>query len=63
MFYLNKQISESQLILNKKQSERSDLEDKVKRLSSSSLDLDLLDEQARIVLNFAQYDDFIILDK
>ncbi len=62
MLYLKKQLQESQSILSLKGEEKSELEDKVKRLSSSSLDLDLLDERARAVLNYAQHDDFVILD-
>ena len=38
------------------------LEQKVRLLSSNSLDLDLLEERARIVLNFAADDEFVILD-
>ena len=32
-------------------------------LSPDSLDLDLLDERARIVLNFVGDDEFVILDE
>jgi len=39
------------------------LEEKVKHLSNSSLDLDLLEERARIVLNMAAQDEFILLDE
>ena len=39
------------------------LEAKVRLLSSSSLDLDMLDERARVVLNFAGNDEFVILDE
>ncbi|MFI3241600.1 MAG: septum formation initiator family protein [Alphaproteobacteria bacterium] len=62
MLYLKKEIESSQKILSQKKSEKNKLEDNVKRLSSSSLDLDLLDERARVVLNFARYDEFVVLD-
>ncbi len=42
--------------------EKEQLEQKVRLLSSASLDLDLLEERTRTVLNFAAEDEFIILD-
>lgn len=43
--------------------ERMKLETKIKLLSSESLDLDLLDERAKIVLNLMRDDEFIIIDQ
>ena len=37
--------------------------EEVRLLSPDSLDLDLLDERARIVLNFVGDDEFVILDE
>ena len=42
--------------------QKHELEEKVRLLSSDSLDLDMLDERARAVLNLARKDEFIILD-
>ena len=42
---------------------RKELDQKVKLLSSNSLDLDLLDERARAVLNVIGDDEFIIIDE
>lgn len=60
--YLSKEIVHAQKISDQYSSEKQKLEDKVRLLSSSSLDLDLLEERARVVLNFAGKDEFIILD-
>lgn len=62
LLYLRNEISEAEQIANMYHQEKIKLEEKVKLLSSSSLDLDLLDERARIVLNFVGKDEFIILD-
>lgn len=42
------------------QGERQALERRITSLSSTSLDLDMLDERARVMLNFAHPDDLII---
>ena len=39
------------------------MEEKIRLLSPSSLDLDMLDERARAVLNMAKEDEFVILDQ
>ena len=39
---------------------RDELEKKVKLMSNSSLDLDMLDEQARVVLGFAGKDEVVL---
>lgn len=60
--YLSNEIAQAKKIAEQYNAQKSKLESKVKLLSSSSLDLDLLDERARFVLNFASDDEFIILD-
>ena len=47
----------------KQRKHKKELEEKVKHLSNASLDLDLLEERARIVLNMANDDEFILLDE
>lgn len=43
--------------------EREEYERKVKLLSSNSLDLDMLDEQARSVLGFAAPDEIVVIPR
>lgn len=62
MLYLRNEISEAKKISAMYQEEKNKLEEKVKLLSSKSLDLDMLDERARTVLNFVGADEFVILD-
>ncbi|MBR2136479.1 MAG: septum formation initiator family protein [Alphaproteobacteria bacterium] len=61
-FYLQEKVAEAEKINMSYDRQREELEQKVKLLSSSSLDLDLLDERARTVLNVIGSDEFIILD-
>lgn len=61
--YLSKEIKYAQSVADRYSREKQDLEQKVRLLSSSSLDLDLLEERARVVLNFTAPDEFIILDE
>lgn len=42
--------------------EKAEWEEKVRLLSSESLDLDMLDERARVVLNMVGPQEFVILD-
>ncbi len=62
MLYLKAEITKAEKIAETYHQERIQLEEKVKLLSASSLDLDLLDERARIVLNMVDKDEFVILD-
>lgn len=62
LLYLRSEISSAQKIAESYHHQKEKLEEKVKLLSSSSLDLDLLDERARVVLNLIGTDEFIILD-
>lgn len=61
-FYLKKEISQTQKIADQYSLKKNKLDEKVKLLSSASLDLDLLDERARTVLSFVDQDEFIIID-
>lgn len=60
--YLKQEIAEAKDSYGDYNHKKSKLEDKVRLLSNSSLDLDLLEERAMVVLNFAADDEFIILD-
>ena len=60
--YLSKEIAYAKDIAAQYSAQKQKLEAKVRLLSSSSLDLDMLDERARVVLNFAGDDEFVILD-
>lgn len=62
LLYLKSEISQAQNIAGNYHEQKIKLEEKVKLLSSSSLDLDLLDERARVVLNLVDKDEFVILD-
>ncbi|MFV0626398.1 MAG: septum formation initiator family protein [Alphaproteobacteria bacterium] len=61
--YLKKEIAQAQKMADQYNQKKEKLEEKVKHLSSSSLDLDLLDERVRTVLNFVADDEFIIIDE
>ena len=61
--YLSKEIAYAKQVAAKYHNERVNLENKVHLLSSESLDLDLLDERAKTVLNLVQDDEFIIVDE
>ncbi len=61
--YLRQEISEAKKVAAEYNLQKSRLEEKVKHLSNTSLDLDLLEERARIVLNLAGNDEFILLDE
>lgn len=60
--YLQQEIADAKQIYQDYDAQKNKLETKVKHLSNSSLDLDLLEERARVVLNFASENDFVILD-
>ncbi len=61
--YLQDVISETQKVSDDYVKQRINWEEKVKLLSSNSLDLDMLDERARAVLNVIGDDEFIIIDE
>ena len=60
---LNQQLKVAQHELDQTTSERQAMEQRVALLSNSSLDLDMLEERARVMLNFAHPDDLIIFLK
>jgi cell division protein FtsB len=59
---LQQKVAEAEKMSNNYDRKRKELDQKVKLLSSNSLDLDLLDERARAVLNVIGDDEFIIID-
>lgn len=61
--YLLKEIEYAKQVATNYHNERMKLENKIKLLSSESLDLDLLDERAKVVLNLIRDDEFIIIDE
>lgn len=62
-FSLTKEVAQAQRILEKYDQDKQHWEEKVKLLSSDSLDLDMLDERAHIVLNMVHPYEFIVLDE
>ena len=61
-FTLKQEIAQAQQMAQKYAQQKQALQRKVQHLSDTSLDIDLLDERARVVLNMAADDEFIILD-
>lgn len=57
---VNQQLETAQQELATSAAERSALEQRVALLSNSSLDLDMLEERARVMLNFSDPDDLVI---
>jgi cell division protein FtsB len=57
---LNQQIRVAEDELAKTDIERQEMEQRVALLSNSSLDLDMLEERARVMLNFAHPEDLVI---
>lgn len=64
-YFALKGVQEKLVITQKKYeqkiSERIALENRVKRMRPNSLDLDMLDERARVVLGFVKPDERLIL--
>lgn len=58
---LERKMAASQKLYDEKLAERQALENRVKLLRPSSLDLDMLDERARIVLGYVQPDEKVIV--
>jgi cell division protein FtsB len=57
---VNQQLEAAQLELAKSGTDRAALEQRVALLNNSSLDLDMLEERARVMLNFSDPDDVVI---
>jgi len=60
-FSLKREIAERQKVAQKYALQKQKLQLKVSHLSDTSLDPDLLDERARVVLNMAADDEFIVI--
>ena len=60
--HLQQELSYAEKIAEKYSKKKVELEAKVRLLSSDSLDLDMLDERTRIILNYANSDEFVIID-
>ena len=60
---IGQQLVESQATLTMLTAERQEIEHRVALLSPGSLDPDLLDERARIMLNVAESDDRLVITK
>ncbi|MBE6467018.1 MAG: septum formation initiator family protein [Alphaproteobacteria bacterium] len=61
-FVLKQEIAQAQEIAKQYASVKASLQRDVDYLSKDSLDVDMLEERARAVLNMAAGDEFIILD-
>lgn len=60
--HLQQELSYAEKIAEKYSKKKVELEAKVRLLSSDSLDLDMLDERTRVILNYANSDEFVIID-
>lgn len=59
---LKEEVDQARQMQAKYDAEKNKWQDKVNRMSSKNLDLDMLDEQARLVLNMVGENEFVILD-
>ncbi len=57
---LNKQVSEAKLELSQVSEQRQSLEKRVRHLNPGTLDPDLLEERARLMLNYGRETDMVI---
>jgi cell division protein FtsB len=60
LIHVKGEVSAAEAVLDREQDRRERLEHAVSMLRPDSLDVDLLDERARSVLNFSHPDDFVI---
>lgn len=60
---LEQKLVAAEKTYNDKKEERTALENRVKRLRPDSLDVDLLDERARVVLGFLKADEKVIIER
>jgi cell division protein FtsB len=58
---LNQQLKQTRALADAISAQKHELENRVQRLSSNSLDPDLLDERVRAMLNLARQDDVVIM--
>ena len=61
-FVLKNEIAQAMAVSQKYALIKQNLQRNIDCLSNASLDTDLLDERARVILNMAHDDEFIILD-
>jgi len=59
---LGRAIAQAEIIKQQTQEERSALEHRVSLLRPESLDLDMVEERARVLLDLARPDDVVILN-
>jgi cell division protein FtsB len=57
----NQQLLQTRALADAVAAQRAELENRVDRLSSASLDPDLLDERVRVMLNYAAQGDVVIM--
>ncbi len=62
-FSLKKEIAYEQMRAKQFKLQRDELQRKVDLLSEKNLDLDMLDERARVVLNMVSNEEFVLLDE
>lgn len=61
--YLSKEIEYARGLSLQYKSQKENLNKQVRLISPESLDLDLLEERVRLVLNYVEDDEFIILEE
>ncbi len=59
---INGEIAQAQNVLAQTEQQKQAMDKKVKALSPESLDLDMLDESGRRILNVGEKNDYIIFD-
>ncbi len=62
MIQLDQKIAEAQAVLDVEQEKRDQLNRRVALMRPTSVDPDMLEERARVLLNFARPDDIVILN-
>jgi len=61
LWQVSKQVEEARVELAEVRGQRQQLASRVRLLHPNSLDLDMLEERARIVLNYGRADELVIL--
>ncbi len=61
-FMLKQEVRETNTLAAQIASEKNILQNRVTRLSPETLDLDLLEEQVRIILNFAATSEIVVIN-
>ena len=60
---LSSELAKAEEVLRDRRAEREIIEHRTNLLRPDNLDLDILDERARVVLNLLNHSDRVILDK